>query len=114
MGLASRVIEFLKKRETSMTDLGGRIEATLKEINGHYRPGLIKELMPQLNRWARLLTLEDGINKAALAGDEGTLIGALAAYRSFFSEALQVENSKRRVEMQRKESITLPLFKKVN
>jgi hypothetical protein len=62
------------------------IDDELAEIAKEYQPGLLAWLKRRRDRWARLRGLEDGINKAALAGDEPGLKLALAAYRTFFIE----------------------------
>lgn len=64
------------------------IDDALVQIAKEYRPGLLAWMKRQPGRWARLLGLEDAINKAALAGDETGLRAALAAYKIFFTEMI--------------------------
>jgi hypothetical protein len=62
------------------------IDGTLKEIAKTYHVGLLPWLKRRHpDRWAGLLELEDQIDKAALAGDEGTLTKALGEYRELFT-----------------------------
>ena len=76
------------------------IDDTLIKISEGYRPGLLMWLKRQPDRWRRLLDLEDGINKAALAGDKAGLKDTLSEYRVFFSAMLEVYGKRE----------TLPLF----
>ena len=64
------------------------IERTLQEIGMEYKPGLISWIKEDRDRWAMMLDLEDRINKATLAGDEGILTKALEEYREFFREMI--------------------------
>jgi len=76
------------------------IESTLKEIGREYRPGLIRWIGEEPGRWVKLLDLEDQINRAALSKDEVMLKDALARYRAFFQEMVEVDGK----------GETLPLF----
>jgi len=59
------------------------IEKTLQEIGMEYKPGLLQFIKGQ-GQWARLLELEDGINKAALDQDEERLRTAVNKHKAFF------------------------------
>ena len=76
------------------------IDTALEEIEKTYEPGLLPWLKKHPDRWARLLELEDAINKAALAGNEQALTAALAEYQAFFEEVVKAYEYKG----------TLPLF----
>jgi hypothetical protein len=77
-----------------------RIGTTLREIGKEYRPGLIRWIGEEPGRWAKLLDLEDRIKRAALSKDEVILKDALARYRAFFQEMVEVYGK----------GETLPLF----
>ena len=95
-----------RKALEGIREQGGRvinfdlIESALKEIGREYRPGLIRWIGEEPGRWAKLLDLEDRINRAALSKDEVMLKDALASYRAFFQEMMEVYGK----------GETLPLF----
>jgi len=83
-----------------MVDVGEEgddlIETTLREIGKEYRPGLIRWIREESDRWNRLLLLEDRINQATLSKDDPGLKAALSAYKDFIMEMLksfEMENS---------------------
>ena len=67
------------------------IDTTLREIGREYKPGLlmwIKKSRPE--EWARMLTLEQGINQAALRGDMESLKQGLSNYKELILGAVEV------------------------
>jgi hypothetical protein len=97
--LARKALEAIKAQGGRVID-HDLIDRTFREINETYRPGLIGWLKEDRPRWRRLLNLEDGINRAALAQDEAGLKDMLSDYRDFFVAMLQLYG----------EGETLPLF----
>ena len=66
------------------------IDDTLIEIGKSYQPGLLMWLKSQPGGWARLLQVEDWINRVALTADEIGLRAALEAYKIFFREVISL------------------------
>ena len=75
------------------------IDSTLREISSvttvtpadEYKSGLlpwIKKSRPE--EWARMLQMEEKINRVAFSGDRASLEDALSNYRGFFSEMMRV------------------------
>jgi hypothetical protein len=91
MGYLDKGLKVIQKKKIVGIDFD-LIETTLQEIGETYRPGLISWIKEDRSRWRRLLQLEEGINKAALAGDEAGLKDTLSEYRDFFSAMMEVLN----------------------
>lgn len=89
--LARKALEMIKARggRAIDTDL---IKRTLQEIGKEYKPGLLPWIRTEYRHthWEEMFTLEDAVNKAALAGDEAGLKEALSAYRTFFREMVEL------------------------
>jgi hypothetical protein len=66
------------------------INDTLIEIGKSYQPGLLMWLKSQPGGWARLLQVEDWINRAALTGNKEGLTAALQSYKVFFREMVRL------------------------
>ena len=90
----TETVDRLFRRIKGEEKQGGRvidhclIENTLKEIGEESRPGLISWIKEDRDRWARMLDLEDRINKTAIARDEAALKEALSEYRAFSVEMI--------------------------
>ena len=99
--LARKALEAIKAQGGRVIDTD-LIKRTLQEIGKEYKPGLLAWIRTEYrhSRWEEMFTLEDAINKAALAKDEARLMTALAAYRTFFEEMVKEYEHK----------VTLPLF----
>jgi hypothetical protein len=87
--LARKALEAIEKQGGRVVD-PDRIGTTLREIGKEYRPGLIRWIGEEPGRWAKLLDLEERINRAALSKDGVMLKDALAKYRAFFQEMVEV------------------------
>jgi len=81
--LAKKAADMIRAQGGQVIDLE-LIEKTLREIGMEYKPGLLQFIKGQEGQWARLLELEDGINKAALDQDEERLRTAVNKYKAFF------------------------------
>ena len=66
------------------------IDDTLREIGETYRAGLLGVIKADTQRWAKMLSIEAEINRAALSGDREGLRKALEAYKSMFLKAKDI------------------------
>lgn len=86
--LARKALEMIQKQGGRIVNID-RIETTLREIGGEYKPGLIRWIKEQPGQWKTLLKLEGNINQSVFQRDETALTEALSRYRYFFSEIVK-------------------------
>jgi hypothetical protein len=80
------VVEVLKTHKAEiLRDPCFLIEETIQEINKAWKPGTLSGLKPLPGAWQRMLSLEDEINRKALAGDTNSLKKVLVEYKELFS-----------------------------
>jgi len=91
--LAQKAVGMMKAQGLIRVVNHDLIDRTLREIGREYKPGLIQWLKSQPDRWSRLLQVENRINRAALTGNKEGLTAALADYRAFFKEMVNLHVS---------------------
>jgi hypothetical protein len=61
----------------------GPIEITLERIGQNYQPGVLAWLKKRPGEWARLIGLEQEVDRVALLNDEVGLTTVLGKYQDF-------------------------------
>lgn len=86
--LAERALKAIHDRGSRVDDLENtdQIGETFVAIDKEYKPGLIGWIQGDHRQWERMISLEERIEQAALAGDTAGLTAALQGYRDFFRE----------------------------
>jgi hypothetical protein len=90
MGYLDKALEMMQKQGSGTINTN-LIETTLREIGKEYRPGALEWI--RINRpeeWARMLTLEEGINQAALSRDMENLKQSLSNYQELILGVVEV------------------------
>lgn len=90
--------------------VGAMINTTLSTINKGYISGLIASLHQRPDDWARMITIENNIERTALEEDKEGLIRALREYEDFFDmvaipqkDSKQIKNGKEVIKMKIKD-----------